>query len=130
MRRQLVSSWSDPVCSASVLGGHTGILRLGVGWRFVFMLRRAHPRYRVIGTSPQINEEIVQVAGHVRIFAKRRHHVFLRRTDVLAATRDYREEFAVAHRLQRVLQSRRVTRSHAIGSVADVAFRMISAVSR
>src|SRR5579863_1267723 len=107
-------------CSASLLRAHTGILRLGVGRRLVFVLGGAHPRDCVVGPSPQVDEDVVEVAGYVRIVAEGRHHVFLRCTDVLAATRDDGEEFAVAHGLQRVLQRRRVTRSHAVRSMTHV----------
>src|SRR5579871_1664096 len=91
-------------CSASVLVAHTGILGLGVGGSFVFVLARTHASHCIVGASPQVDEDVVEVAGHVRIVAKGGHHVFLRRVDVLAAARDDREEFAVAHRFQRVLQ--------------------------
>src|SRR5580692_97144 len=90
-------------CSASLLCAHTGILGLGVGRRLIFVFRRSYARHRIVRTSPQVDVEIVQVAGHIRIIAKCRHDVFLRGIDVLAAARHDGEEFAVAHGLQRVL---------------------------
>src|SRR5579863_6038884 len=66
-------------CSTSVLGGHTGVLSLGIGGGFVFVLGRTHARHCIVGASPQIDVEVVEVAGHVRIVAEGRHDVFLRR---------------------------------------------------
>src|ERR1700753_608088 len=61
-------------CSASLLRAHTGILGLGVGRRLVFVLGRTRARHRVVGPRPQIDEDVVEVAGYVRVIAKRRHH--------------------------------------------------------
>src|SRR5713226_4743347 len=116
-----------PKCSSLA---HAGILGLLRGGRLVFMLRRPHTTRRVVGAGAQIDVEVVHVAGDVRIVTEGRHDVLLRTADVLAAAGDHAEEVWVAHRLERVLQRRRVGRSHAVGAVADVALRVITAVSR
>src|SRR5579872_7110627 len=79
-------------CSASLLGAHTGILGLGVGGGLVFVLGWANAPDGIVGPRPQVDVDVVQVAGHVRIVAEGRHHVLLRRVDVLAAARDGRDE--------------------------------------
>ncbi len=102
---------------------------VGIGRGLVLVFRRPPARHRIIGASPQVDVEVVHVAGHVRIIAEGRHDVLLRGVDVLAAARDDAEEVAVTHRLQRILQRRRVARSHAVGPVANVAVRVITAES-
>src|ERR1700722_19097531 len=111
----------------SMLRAHAGVLGFGVSRRLVFVFRRTHAPQCVVGTSSQVNVNIVHVAAHVRIGAEGGHYVFLRRTDVLAAACNRAQKIAVTHRLERVFQCRRVARSHTIRSVADMAFRMVPA---
>src|SRR5258708_20054763 len=74
--------------------------------------------------------ETVNVTGNVRIVAERRHDIILRSADVLATARDHSKEVTVAHRLECILQRRCVRGAHAVGAMADVALRMITAVPR
>src|SRR5205085_4361962 len=79
---------------------HAGVFRLGVGFRLVFLFSGTNAPDRVIGAGAQIDVEVVHVAGDVRIIAERRHHILLRRTDVLAAARHDAEEVAITHGLE------------------------------
>jgi hypothetical protein len=54
--------------------------------------------------------------------------ILLRSADVLAPACDHFEEFTIAHRLDRIFQRRCEGRSLGIGTVADVALRMVTAV--
>src|SRR6516162_296584 len=108
---------------------HASVFSVRIGRGFVFMLCRPHASYRVVGARAQIDVNVVHVAGDVRIVAERRHYVLLRRVDVLAAACDHSQEVGVAYRLERVLQRGGIGRSHSVRSVADMAFRMIAAVS-
>src|SRR5690349_11702938 len=83
---------------------HAGFFRLRVGLGFVFMLGRAHAADRVVGAGTQVDVDVVHVAGHIRVVAECRHHVLLRRIDVLASAGDDFEEGAIAHALERVRQ--------------------------
>src|SRR3954467_6819862 len=89
---------------------HAGILRRGVGIRLVFLLGRTRTPDRVIGAGAQIDVEIVHVTGDVGIVAKRRHHVLLRRTYILAAACDHADEVAVTHGLDRLRERRGIGR--------------------
>src|SRR3954469_6990007 len=106
---------------------HAGIFRLGVGIRLVFLLGGTNAPDRVIGAGAQIDVDVVHVTGDVRVIAERRHHVLLRRVDVLAAAGDNPDEIGVSHGLDRFRQGRRVGRSHSVRSVADMAFGMVAA---
>src|SRR5262249_31351460 len=100
----------------------------GVGLVLVLVRPRAGPR--IVGTGTQVDVDVVEVAHHVRVGAERRHDVLGRRRDVLAAADHHAAEVRVAHGLERVLERRRVGRAFAVGTVADVAFRVITAIAR
>src|ERR1700737_2833338 len=70
---------------------HAGILGLLRGGRLVFLLSRPHAPYRVAGAGPQIDVEVVHVAGNVRVVTEGRHDVLLRTADVLAAAGEHAE---------------------------------------
>src|SRR5258708_15099138 len=108
---------------------HAGALRLLCGGRLVFVFGRTHPAQRIVAAGAQIDIEVIQVTGDVRIVPERRHHISLRRADILATAGDDAEEVAVAYGLDRILQRRRVGRSLAVGSMSDMAFGMIAAIS-
>ena len=55
----------------------------------------------VVGAGAQVNEYIVEIAHGVLVLAEGRHHVFGRRSDVLAPAC----EFAAAQPFQRILNS-------------------------
>src|SRR6185437_12309250 len=76
----------------STLVAHAGIFGLGIGFGFVFMLCRAHGSKCIVGARPQVDVDIIHVAGHVRIIAEGWHHVLLRRADVLPAAGDDGQE--------------------------------------
>src|SRR5690242_20098772 len=96
--------------ACSLLHAHAGIFCVAIGLGLVFMLRGPHAAECVVGARAQIDVEVVHVAGNVRIVAKGRHDILLRGADILAAAGDDTHEIAVAQRLQRVLQRRRVAR--------------------
>src|SRR5215813_7609430 len=102
---------------------HTGIFRLGVGCGLVFLFGGTCTPDSVVGAGTQIDVEVVHITGDIRIIAKRRHHLLLRRVHVLAATRDDTDEVAVAHGLERLRECGGVSRSHPVRPMADVAFR-------
>src|SRR5262245_14017754 len=105
------------------------VFRLGSGLGLVFMLLRSSPRNRVVGARPQIDEYVLDVAHDVRIGPERRHDAFLRRVDVLASVDDNVGEVGIVHRLQDMAERRSVTRSFAVGTMADVAIRVRAAES-
>src|SRR4051794_32557901 len=119
-------SWSG---SARSLLAHARIFVLGIGVQLVLVLARSGAAPGLVGAGAQIDVEIVHVAGDVRIIAEGRHHVFCGRRDVLAARGDDAEKIGVAHRLERILQGRRIGRAHSVGAVTHMAVRVIAAVS-
>jgi hypothetical protein len=98
------------------------LFRLGIGVRFVFVLgRRVRPTASWAGA---IDIEVVHVAGDIGL-SKRRHDGVA----VFAAASHHAEEVAVTHGLDRVLQPRRVGRPHPVGTMTDMAFRVITAIT-
>ncbi len=93
------------------------------------MLGRSHPPGRIVGAGPKVDIDIIQVTNHIGVVAEGRHHILLRRGDILAAARDHAEEIAVTHGLERILQRRRVGGAHPVRAVTDMALGMITAVS-
>src|SRR5581483_6176886 len=126
--RRMPRRKSQASCKRSLLA-HARVFVLGIGVVLVLMLARAGTAPRLVGTGAQVDVEIVHVAGDVRIIAEGRHHVLRGGRDVLAAGGDNAEKVGIAHRLERILQCGRIGRAHAIRSVADMAIRVIAAVS-
>src|SRR5215212_6606160 len=112
-------------CSAPSFASHAGLLCLGVCIGFVFLLCRTDAPDGVMRAGTQIHIKIVHVAGDIRIVAEGWHDG----VTVLAAARDDPDEIAVTHRLQRILQRRRVGRSHSVRAMADMAFGVVATVS-
>src|SRR5260370_38862937 len=108
---------------------HAGVLCFLGGRRFVFMLCGPRPGDSAAGAGTQIDVDVVHITRDVRIVAERRHDVLIRRVDVLATACDHSKEVAVPHRLERILQGRCVTGTHAIRAVADMTFRVIPAAA-
>src|SRR5215831_17932821 len=96
-------------------------ITLATGW-----LSR-HADVLGLGAGADVDVDVVDVAHDVRVLAERRHHVFLRGRDVLAAAGDDAEELAIAEALERFLQCRREARSVGGGAMADVALGVIAA---
>src|SRR5262245_46143153 len=113
----------------SALVSEAAVFRLGRRLGLVFVLLRSSARNGVVGARPQIDEYILYVAHDVRIGAERRHDAFLRRVDVLAPVDDDVREIGIVHRLQDMAEPRGVTRSFAVGTMTDVAIRVIAAES-
>src|SRR5213080_2500542 len=107
----------------------TTVFRLGNRLGLVFALLRPSAWNCVISARPQIDEYLLDVAHDVRIGAERWHDALLRRVDVLAPVDDNIGEVGVVLRLQIIAECRSVTRSLAVGTVTDVAIRMIAAES-
>src|SRR5215813_9296117 len=125
------ATWSlVSASSCSAFLAEAGVLRLGESIGLRLALLRPHPSEGVVGASSQIDIDVVDIAHDIRIGAECWHDVLLRGAHILAATRHDAEEIAVTEPLERVLQRRRVTRSFAIGTVADVALRVVTAVAR
>src|ERR1700751_5818338 len=84
-------SRSSSTISSGFFASKATAARVFIIWsRFVFYLSPAC----IIGARPQIDVEVVHVAGDVRIIAEGRHHVLLRRVDVLAAACHRGQEIA------------------------------------
>src|SRR5262249_49771255 len=113
----------------SALVSEAAIFRLGRRLGLGFVLLRSSARNGVIGARPQIDEDVLDVAHDVRIGTERRHDALLRRVDVLAPVDDNVGEVGIVHRVQDMAQRRRVTRSFAVGTMTDVAIRVIAAES-
>src|SRR2546430_78923 len=105
----------------------TAVLRLGSRLGLVFVLLRSSARNGVIGARPQIDEYVLDVAHDVAIGAERRHDALLSCVDVLASVNDNAGEVGIVLRVQITAERRGVTRSFAIGTVTDMAVRMIAA---
>src|SRR5262249_8845801 len=99
------------------------------GLGLILMLLRSSARNGVIGARPQIDEDVPYVAHDVRIGAERRHDALLRRVDVLASVDDNIGKVCIVHRLQGIAERWRITRSFAIGTMTDMAIRVIAAES-
>src|SRR6266702_2381634 len=108
---------------------HAGIFRRCIGFVLVLVLAGPGTAPGLVGAGAQIDVEIVHVAGDVRVIAEGRHHVLRGGRDVLAARGHDAEEIGIAHGLERVLQRRRVGGAHSVRAVADMAVRVIAAVS-
>src|SRR3984885_10247762 len=108
----------------------TAGLGLFGGFGLVFVFGRTAARNDVVGAGAQIGVDVGEVAHHVHIGRKRRHHLVVGGIDILAAVGDDVVEVDVAQRLQRIRQRRRIARSLAVGAVADMAVRMIAAETR
>src|SRR6516165_4170028 len=113
----------------SALVSKAAVFRLRRRLGLVFVLLRSSARDGVVGARPQIDEYILDVAHDVRIGAERRHDALLRRVDVLAPVDDNVGEIGIVHRLQDMAEPRGVTRSFAVGTMTDVAIRVIAAES-
>src|SRR5262249_22100694 len=113
----------------SALVSEAAVFRLGRRLGLVFVLLRSSARHGVVGARPQIDEYVLDVAHDVRIGAERRHDALLRRVDVLAPVHDNVGEIGIVHRLQDMAERRGVTRSFAVGTVTDMAIRVIAAES-
>src|ERR1700738_4049478 len=107
----------------------TAVLCLRCGMGLVFMLLRSPAGNGVIRTGAQINENVLEIAHHVSVGAERRHHVLLRRVDVLAPVHDHTGVVGVAHGLQGIAQRRTVGGYFSVRTVADMAIRMIAPVT-
>src|SRR5262245_54626678 len=113
----------------SALVSEAAVFRLGRRLGLVFVLLRPSARDGVIGARPQIDEYVPYVAHDVRIGAERRHDALLRRVDVLAPVDDNIGEVDIVFRLQVIAEWRCVARSFAVGTVTDMAIRVIAAES-
>src|SRR5712671_401802 len=107
-----------------------GVLRLGERLGLRLALFRPRPSEGLVGAGTQVNVDVIDVAHDIRIGAECRHDVFLCRAYVLAPTRHDGEEIAVAEPLERILQRWRIARSFAVGTVANVALRVIAPIAR
>src|SRR5689334_16319706 len=105
----------------------TAVLGLGDRCGLVFMFLWPSARNGVIGTSPEIDKDVVEVTHDVRIGAERRHHALLRRVHVLAPVHHHVGEVGEVDRLQRIAQGGGVGRSFAVGAVAHMAIGVIAA---
>src|SRR5262245_33845694 len=113
----------------SALVSEAAVFRLGRCLGLVFVLLRSSAWDGVIGARPQIDEYVPYVAHDVRIGAERRHDALLRRVDVLAPVDDNIREVGIVFRLQVIAESRCVARSFGVGTVTDMAIRVIAAES-
>src|SRR6516164_1601135 len=113
----------------SALMSEAAVFRLGSALRFVFVLLRSPTRDGFIGACPQIDEYVIEIAHDVRIGAERWHDALLRRVDVLAPVDDNIGEVCIVHRLQGIAKRGRITRSFAVGTMTDMAIRVIAAES-
>src|SRR5258705_8654258 len=107
-----------------------GVLRLSECLGLRLALFRPRPSERLVGAGAQVNVDVIDVALDIRIGAECRHDVFLVRAYVLAPARDDAEEIAVAEPFERILQRRRVARSFAVGTVTNVALRVVAPIAR
>src|SRR5215831_10762200 len=113
----------------SALVSEAAVFRLGRRLGLVFVLLRSSARDGVIGARPQIDEYVPYVAHDVRIGAERRHDALLRRVDVLAPVDDNIGEVDIVFGLQVIAERRGVARSFGVGTVTDMAIRVIAAES-
>src|SRR5215472_13561537 len=114
-----------PLGIPSAFESEAAVFRLGSRLRLVFVLLRSCPRNSVIGARPQIDEYVLDVAHDVRIGAERWHHALLRRVDVLAPVDDNVGKVGIVHRLKGIAERGCVTRSFTVGTVTDMAIRVI-----
>src|SRR5919198_3699511 len=111
----------------SILMSETTVFRLRNRLGLVFALLRPSAWNGVIGARAQIDEYLLHVAHDVRIGAERWHDALLRRVDVLAPVHHDVGELGIVLRLQITAECRGVTRSFAVGTVTDMAIRVIAA---
>src|SRR6185503_12821298 len=111
----------------SILEAETAVFHLGGGLGLVFVLLRSSARDGVIGARPQIDEYILEVTHDVAIGAERWHDALLCCIDVLAPVNDNVDKVGIVLRLQVTAERWGVTRSFAVGTVTDMAIRVIAA---
>src|SRR5271169_3161066 len=87
----------SPLCS---FRSHASIFGFLYGGWLVLMPCGPSAANRVAGAGSQIDIDVVQIADDVLVITKRRHHILLRRTDILAAGCDNSEEVCIAHGIQ------------------------------
>src|SRR5260370_6702636 len=114
----------------SALLAKAGVLRLGKRRGLSLAVSRPRPSKGLVGAGTQVNVDVIDIAHDIRIGAECRHDVFLCRAYVLAPARHDAEEIAVAEPLERILQRRCVARSFAVGTVTNVALRVVAPIAR
>src|SRR5258708_29087846 len=114
----------------SALLAKADVLRLGKRLGLSLALFRPRPSKGLVGAGAQVNVDVIDVAHDIRIGAECRHDVFLCRAYVFAPPSHDAEEIAVAEPLERILQRRRIARSFAVGTVANVALRVVAPIAR
>src|SRR5437763_4112638 len=67
------------------LVAHTALFALLRAFGLVRVLLRPAAWHRLIGAGAHVHEDVVEITHHVLVGAERRHDVFLRAGDVLAA---------------------------------------------
>src|SRR5262249_11681832 len=101
-------------------------LRSRGGGGFLCMFLGPPGADRVISACAQVYEDVVKITHHIVVGAERRHDVFLGGAYVLSAARNDGKKVAIAQCFKRVPQRRRVSRTHAIRSMANMTIGMIA----
>ena len=84
---------------------------------------------RIVRSRAEININIVDIAHDVLVIAKCGHHLVFAAAEILPAANDNPVKFGVVYCFQRILESRRITRTFTIGTVADRALGCVAAVT-